>query len=146
MDPEAVEMLRLILLVAIRDRGDRLRIFHADGMYSLFVHIDDASHEMVPAPPELAVHFPVVLANWEPFFLRLWHRMTCGGRRLASASQRGRFRFPVGPGAVSVEYRLRWRSRRLEDIDLTIRGADAVVVPPLLDPNRWDVDGPEESL
>jgi hypothetical protein len=140
MDPESVEFLRMILLVAIQYRGDRLRIVSADESYSLFVHVLDDTYELVPMPAEPAQDFPVVLANWEPFFMRLRHRLTCGFRRRASGTQRGRFRFPVGAGAVSVEYLLRWQARRVEDIDLTIRGADSVVVPSLVDPNRGDED------
>ena len=144
MDPEAVELLRMILLVAIQDRGDRVRIEFANEWYQVFIHINGEAWEMVPPMAEQVQPFPAVLASWERPWARLWHRATVCVRRWASGSQSGRFRFPVGAGSVSVEYRLRWRSRRVEDIDLTIRGADLVVVPTLVNPNEWDVDIPEE--
>lgn len=143
MDPEAVELLRMILLVSIADRGDRLQIAYAEEEYRVFVHVNGERYEMVPPMSEQVQQFPAVLAFWEPPFRRVWHRTTSWVRRWTSGSQRGRFRFPVGAGSVSVEYRLRWRSRCVEDIDLTIRGAESVVVPTLVNPNRRDVDLPE---
>jgi hypothetical protein len=144
MDPEIVELLRIILMVTIQDLGDHLRIERADEWsYRLFVTVNGVRYEMVPVASEQAQELPTGLGWWESPFARAWHRATSWVRRWASGSQRGRFRFPVGAGAVSVEYRVRWRSRRVEEIDVTIRGADSVVVPPLVNPNRRDMYGTE---
>jgi hypothetical protein len=143
MEPEVVELLRVILLVAIRDRAERLRIVYDDAGYrlhgeqwhQLFVHIDGDRFELVPVPSGVVQEFPVILASWEPP-LRAWHRVTSWVRRWAADSQRGRFHFPAGAGSVAVEYRVRWRSNRVRDIEMTIRGADSVVVREVMDPNR----------
>jgi hypothetical protein len=116
-------MLRRLLLMAVQDGAERYLFRPADEYdCELIAWVGGEPFEFVPPPTEGLQAFPKELARLEAPVGRCCRLARWFGR-LRSGVQSGAFRYPVGPGSVRVEYRVRWRKGVVSQLELTFSPA-----------------------
>jgi hypothetical protein len=119
-EPEPQVLLVTYILMAARDGVDLLRLRPRDvPWYEMFGRYQGVELEWIGPSNEAAQQFPAILAGFsQPE--RFWGPIARWGRRRVGGSESGMFLFPIGPGSVVVEFRVRWVHSVVAELEIAI--------------------------